>query len=122
MPDDLIQRLHDIVRWLSRASSTQEDAVAVIEAIDLIERLRAREAEAAAIIADAVLDRDAMEAEIALLKKENDMAWDAVAAMGTYLTDEQVDTELRRKGIDVTRAFARIKAALRAKKGEEPTC
>jgi hypothetical protein len=122
MPDDLIQRLHDIVRWLSRASSTQEDAVAVIEAIDLIKRLRARESEAAAIIADAVLDHDAMEAEIALLKKENDMAWDAVAAMGTYLTDEQVDTELRRKGIDVTRAFARIKAALRAKKGEEPTC
>jgi hypothetical protein len=64
--------LHDIARWLSRATSTQEDAVAVIEAIDLIERPRAREAEAAAIIADAVLDRDAREAEIGRLTAERD--------------------------------------------------
>jgi hypothetical protein len=73
MPDDdLIRRLHDIVRWLSRASSTQEDATAVIEAIDLIERLRAREAEAAAIIAEAVVNHDAMEAEIKRLAAERD--------------------------------------------------
>lgn len=41
MPDDLIQRLHNIAHWLSRAASTQEDATTVVEAIDLIERLQA---------------------------------------------------------------------------------
>jgi aspartokinase len=121
MPDDnVIQRLHDIARWLSRASSTQEDATAVIEAIDLIERLRAREAEAAAIIADAVLNHDAMEAEIALLKKENDAAWDAIKVLGDYLTSEEISEELKRRGFDAAKAFARIKVVLRAKKGEGP--
>jgi hypothetical protein len=81
MPDDdLIQRLHDIAHWLSRATSTNEDAVAVIEAIDLIERLQAREAEAAAIIADAVVDHDSREAELVRLRE--------VAASLTAAADE----------------------------------
>lgn len=51
------------------------------------------------------------------LKAENDAAWDALADLGDYLTPEQIGVELKRKGIDTAEAFAKLRAALRAKKG-----
>jgi uncharacterized protein YutE (UPF0331/DUF86 family) len=58
-----------------------------------------------------------LRAEVERLKAENDAAWDAVADLGDYLTPEQIGAELRRKGIDTTEAFERLRAALRARKG-----
>jgi hypothetical protein len=51
------------------------------------------------------------------LRAENDAVWDALADLDDYLTPEQISAELVRKGIDVTKAFERVKAALRARKG-----
>jgi hypothetical protein len=57
-----------------------------------------------------------LKAELERLKAENTACWDAVADLGGYLTPEQIGAELKRKGIDTTAAFERLRAALRARK------
>jgi hypothetical protein len=56
---------------------------------------------------------------VARLRAENDAAWDALADLGDYLTPDQISAELKRKGIDTSRAIERVRAALRARKGVE---
>jgi aspartokinase len=114
--DDLVDQLRALNFDLARFSSAEQEATIEAAATE-IERLRAREAEAATIIAEAVVDHDAMEAEIALIKKENDAVWDAIKVLGDYLTSEEISEELKRRGFDAANAFARIKVVLRAKKG-----
>jgi hypothetical protein len=60
--------------------------------------------------------------EVARLTAENDAVWDAIETLGDFLTSEPISEELKRYDFDVTRAFERVKAALRAKKDEELTC
>jgi uncharacterized protein (UPF0335 family) len=58
-------------------------------------------------------------AAVERLKAENDAAWDTLADLGDYLTPEQISAELARRGIDVSKAIERVRAALRARKGSE---
>lgn len=54
----------------------------------------------------------AAEHKIKRLTAENDSVWDAIANLHDLLTEEQIDAELKRLGIDVTAAHEKVRAAL----------
>jgi hypothetical protein len=52
------------------------------------------------------------------LLAENEELWESIEHLETLLSPEQVHAELERRGIDTTKAFARVRAALAKAKGE----